>query len=361
MHHHAGLSPLGVVERLRCVHARGQRAPQLDVAAPRRADERARSAGAQLPEHPAQRRSAGERVRARVRPHREPEPRRGSDAEQGGAFHEVVTRPAGSFRVERPLHVAQGELEPSQGQGALPAQRGARQLVSAADPGAHDGDSRGGDEPLSLTARGAGGEGRESHAQRRESHRTLGLMAGGSPAWTARWTSSRRPPFSAFAAATLCCHRARRAWFAWMFAASGRPGRCSTYPTAPAKPTVPATMRRDPLGRSPPTTEGKAATVVASSRPPSSARNAGRLSERSGKKTAVAGGFGHGSVSTCTIRTSRGSWMMPVNSPVGAREATRNSTRLTGGSWPAASRPSHCTCRLSPMGPAYNVRNGAPS
>src|SRR2546423_1536483 len=101
-------------------------------------------------------------------------------------------------------------------------------------------------------------------------------MAVGSPAWTARWTSSRRRTFSAFKAATPCCHRARTARFASMFAVSGRPGRCSTYPSAPARPTVPATTRRDPLGRSLPTTEGSAATVVASSTPPSSARSAGR-------------------------------------------------------------------------------------
>ena len=53
--------------------------------------------------------------------------------------------------------------------------------------------------------------------------------------------------------------------------------------------------------------------------------------------------------------------MMPASSPVGARDATRSTTRLTGGGAPAASRPSHCTLRLSPIGPAYSARNGAPS
>src|SRR2546426_1370051 len=125
---------------------------------------------------------------------------------------------------------------------------------------------------------------------------------------------------------------------------------------------APATAMRGPLGvPEPPTTAGRTATALDRSAPPTSARFAAPLLTRSGRNWVSAGGGGHGSVSGRDSRRSSGSWTMPARSPVGVREATRSSTRFTGGGAPAASRPSHGTFRLSPIRPEDNGGNGAPS
>src|SRR5256885_13055589 len=113
---------------------------------------------------------------------------------------------------------------------------------------------------------------------------------------------------------------------------------------------------RGPLGVSvPPTTAGSAATALDRSRPPRSDRLAAPLLARSGRSWASAGAGGHGSVSGRDNRRSSGSWMMPASSPVGARYATRITTRVTGGGGPAPSQPSHRP--LAPLGggPSYEA------
>src|SRR5256886_8494693 len=224
------------------------------------------------------------------------------------------------------------------------------------------GHDRRGDRGVDRLAREpARADRRGQQQQPPDPHGPAASIAAGSPAWTRSRTSARRRAFSACTAATRARHSSRTASLARMSAGRGGPDRCTGYPSAARPPPALATATRGPEGVSwLPTAAGRETTAAERSSPPRSARVAGPLAARSGRSMESAGASGHGSVSGRLILRSSGICTMLASSPVGARDATRSSRRSTGTGCPAASRPSHWTSRLSPIGPKESGRNEVP-
>src|SRR6185437_16391144 len=146
-----------------------------------------------LPEKPPLR-DRGEGVRTRVRSRLQRQPVEYPNAQQHRALDQRTRRPEGAVRIEGPLQVAHGQLEPTERQRALSKEGGA---------GA-------GEWVLTLTAQSCRGErraskrmqplrpnfpGREDNGQREQPpdpHGPAASIAAGSPACARSRTSARR-------------------------------------------------------------------------------------------------------------------------------------------------------------------------